>query len=95
MENYDLLPLKARRKGFTKSHFATVINSIMENYDFIIIELFPIPNIVTDEKGKPLNFINFIDAAQEATNCQAPLIIDIKKLQNEKEIDDMAADMSW
>jgi hypothetical protein len=67
----------------------------MVYYDFIIIELFPIPSIVTDEEGKPLNFVDYKTAAEEAANCQSAIIIDIKKLQSEKEIDDMSANIGW
>lgn len=91
----DLLILKARRKGFTKSHFTTVTKSIMEQYNFIIIELFPYPSIVTQENGIPSNFVDYKSALEESKELQAPIIIDIKKLQSEKEIDDMAANVGW
>lgn len=67
----------------------------MENYNFIVIELFPYPSIVINGQGKPLNFIDYKAALEEAANRQTPIIIDIKKLQNEKEIDDMAANVGW
>jgi hypothetical protein len=68
---------------------------ITEQYYFLVIELFPVPSIVTDDEGIPINFIDRESATIEAENCQSPIIVDIKKLKNEKEIDDLGATFAW
>ena len=67
----------------------------MEQYDFIILVLFPIPRIACDENLKPFNFQTREQANEVIDIYGNAIIIDIKKLQSEKEIDDMAANVGW
>lgn len=70
----------------------------MKQYDFIVMNLIPYPEIIKDSLGFPINFNNrelANDFIKVHNYLDSPIIIDIKKLQSEKEIDDMAANVGW